>query len=77
MRRLLRLILLLGVFLAGYYAGRQPNSPDIFAWGRGVYDRVDQASRDIAAKARADDTPLPQAAVSYLFDSARRSSAED
>lgn len=69
MRRLLRIIALMAVFLGGYYVGHLPNSPDIFAWSVGVYRRVDKATKDIADRSKAENTSVPEAAVSYLFGS--------
>jgi len=47
MRLLILLVLLAAVFFGGYYAGRQPGSPDVFGWmnkGRQmVSDAVGQA----------------------------------
>ena len=67
MRRLFRTILLVAVFLGGYYLGRKPNSPDIFAWSVDTYHRVDKATKDITAKAEQDETNVAQAALSYLL----------
>ncbi len=68
MRRIIRLILLLSVFLGGYYLGRRPGSPDIFAWAQGVYLRVTDTSSDIAARAKDEDTSLPEAVFSSLLE---------
>ena len=67
MRRFLRIILLLAVFVGGYYVGRLPNSPDIFAWGADFYRRVDTATRDITAKSKAENATLAEATMSYLL----------
>ena len=69
MRRLIKLILLLAVFLGGYYVGRRPGSPDIFAKVGQAYRRVTSTTNDIAAKAKQDDVPVTEAAVSYLLES--------
>lgn len=45
MKRVLTLLLLTGAFLGGYYLGRLPNSPDIFAWGRQNFDRAVEMGR--------------------------------
>ncbi len=79
MRRLIKLILLLAVFLGGYYVGHRPDSPDIFAHAGKVYNRFTSATDDIAARAKQDDVPVTEAAVSYLLESesARRSAEND
>lgn len=71
MRRLITTFLLLVAFLGGYYLGRQPESPDIFAWARGAYHQVDQATQEIVDKAEAEDTSVSEAAISYALDSGR------
>jgi hypothetical protein len=40
MRKLLLVAVLLAVFLGGYYAGRQPGSPDILAAAARICERV-------------------------------------
>ena len=77
MRRFLRLIVLMAVFLGGYYVGHLPNSPDIVAWSANAYRRVDKATKDIAARSKAENTSVPEAAVSYLFGSAVDSQAAE
>ncbi len=72
MWRLLRLIVLTAVFLGGYYLGRLPNSPDIFAWSAGVYHRVDKATKDITEKSKAEKTNVAEAALSYFLGSEDR-----
>jgi len=74
MRRLIKLILLLAVFLGGYYVGRRPGSPDIFAKAGQAYRRVTSATNDISAQAKQDDVPVTEAAVSYLLESSREPS---
>ena len=71
MRRLITTFLLLVTFLGGYYLGRQPESPDIFAWARGACHQVDQTTQEIVDKAEAEDTSLPEAVISYALDSGR------
>jgi predicted esterase YcpF (UPF0227 family) len=46
-KRLLALILLTGAFLGGYYLGRLPESPDIFAWGRNAALRSAEIAQDV------------------------------
>lgn len=74
MKRVLTLFLLTAAFLGGYYLGRLPNSPDIFAWGRRTFDQaVDmgrQAERYLSEDSRAErdsavDGRVPPEA--YLF----------
>ena len=67
MRRFLRVIVLMAVFLGGYYVGRLPNSPDVFGWSVDVYHRADRAAREISAKAKAEDMSVPAAALSYAL----------
>ena len=55
MRRFLRSVLLLGVFLGGYYLGHLPDSPDIFGWAVSVYQRVHRVAGEICARAEQDN----------------------
>jgi len=71
MRRLLRIILALAIFLGGYYLGRLPNSPDIFGWSADTYNRLSKAASDISAKAGEEDVSVSHAAVSYVVGSVR------
>ena len=48
MRRLLAIILSVGVFLGGYYLGQQPGSPDIFGWAQKNYPVVAAAIEGVA-----------------------------
>lgn len=68
MRRLLRFILLIAVFLGGYYLGRLPNSPDIFDYARQAYRRAVQAGERVSARARHDESSLPKAALNCAVD---------
>ena len=74
MRRLVKLILLLAVFLGGYYVGRRPGSPDIFARAGQVYNRLTSTTDEIAARAKQNDVPVTEAAMSYLLEGACESS---
>ena len=74
MRRLAKLILLLAVFLSGYYVGRRPGSPDIFARAGQIYRRVTSTTNDVASRAKRDDVPVTEAALSYLLEGACESS---
>ncbi|MCK4626795.1 MAG: hypothetical protein KAV00_15900 [Phycisphaerae bacterium] len=77
MRRLIKLILLLAVFLGGYYVGHRPDSPDIFVRAGEIYSQFTNATDDVTARAKRDDVPVTEAAVSYLLESeAARKSAE-
>ncbi len=77
MRRLIKLILLLAVFLGGYYVGHRPDSPDIFVRAGQIYSQFTVATDDVTARAKRDDVPVTKAAVSYLLESeAARRSAE-
>lgn len=43
--------LLVGVFLAGYYVGHLPGSPDLFAWTGGWYKHARGAGEKISSAA--------------------------
>ena len=43
-RRLFTLLVLGSVFVGGYYVGRLPGSPDIFAWAQRAYQQASEAS---------------------------------
>ncbi len=78
MRKLIRIIVLLAVFLAGYYLGHLPGSPDIFAHAAKVCRGIDATTRDIAATAEAENTTLTETALSRLFGrSEQRAGPED
>ena len=82
MLRLIKLLVLLGVFLGGYYVGQQPDSPDIIGAARTVYQRMRSADGEKPAKAEAqapatpaadcEDASLTEAALAYLRDKAAR-----
>jgi uncharacterized protein (UPF0333 family) len=74
MLRLLRLIILMGVFVGGYYLGRMPNSPDIIAYAKDACHAAGDASSDISAKAKAEGTSIPQATISYIKEYAGKKS---
>jgi len=42
MIRTLAVLLLIVAFLAGYYVGRLPGSPDVFAWARETYQKASE-----------------------------------
>lgn len=67
MRRFIRIILLVGIFLGGYYLGRLPDSPDVFGWAGDACHHIDRTSREISNKAEREQTSLPEAAVSYAM----------
>jgi len=67
MRRFLRSVLLLGVFLGGYYLGHLPDSPDIFGWAVSVYQRVHRVAGEICARAEQDNVGVAEATVGYLL----------
>jgi len=68
MRRLLRFILMIAVFLGGYYLGRLPGSPDIFGYAGGVYRRAVRASQKVSARAQQDDSSLAKAALNCAVE---------
>lgn len=67
MRRFLKTILLVAVFLAGYYVGHLPGSPDIFGGAADLYQRVDRTTTEISDKARDEDVSWAEAALSCLL----------
>ena len=67
MRRLIKTMLLVAVFLGGYYLGGLPDSPDIIGWGGRAWNGIDRTTREISDKARREHTSLPEAAVSYAL----------
>ena len=69
MRRLLRLILVVAIFLGGYYVGHLPGSPDIFGKTVATYRQVAKTTKAISARAEADGVSLPRAALSCLLES--------
>ena len=70
MRRFFKTILLLAVFLAGYYVGHLPGSPDIFGGAADLYQRVDKTTTEVSATARAEDISWTEAALVCMFDRA-------
>ncbi|KPK85590.1 MAG: hypothetical protein AMJ81_03270 [Phycisphaerae bacterium SM23_33] len=66
----MRIILLLAVFLGGYYVGHLPDSPDIFGGAADLYHRADETATRISAKAQVENISLPEAALSCLFEAA-------
>lgn len=68
MRRLIKLILLAGIFLGGYYLGGLPDRPDVFGWAGRVCHGIDRTTREISSKAHREQTSLPEAAVSYALN---------
>ena len=45
MKTLILLALLAAAFLAGYYFGQQPDSPDVFGWAQTTWQRLTDAGR--------------------------------
>ena len=75
--RLIRLIIMMAVFVGGYYLGRQPNSPDIIAWGRAACQRISQAAGDVSQRAQRENIPVHKAAVAYLLDNSPKTVAPE
>jgi hypothetical protein len=75
--RLIRLIIMMAVFVGGYYLGRQPNSPDIIAWGRGACQRISHVVGDVSQRAQKDNIPVHKAAFSYLLDDSPKTVAPE
>jgi len=67
MRRLIRFIMLLAVFLAGYYLGHLPDSPDIFDHAARIYHRMSDTGGSAQAQAPTEDTTLTQTITSRLW----------
>lgn len=72
MLRTLKLVLLLGFFLAGYYVGHLPGSPDIFGKAKGAYDALSAESAQIAERAKSEETTWFAATVSHVLDGVSR-----
>jgi len=68
MRRLIKTMLLVAVFLGGYYLGGLPGRPDIIGWAGGVWNGIDRTTREISTKAKREQKSLPEAAVSYALN---------
>ncbi len=68
MRRIFRLILMMGIFLGGYYLGRRPGSPDLIGYGKGAYHWAVRTGERISARAEEEDTSLTKAAVATAVD---------
>lgn len=69
MRKIIGLILLSAAFLGGYWCGRQPGSPDIFAWLQRTMPQVAQAGEKIIIEfrqAQASAAKDPNAAFAPL-----------
>lgn len=48
MIKTIAVLLLTSAFLAGYYVGRLPGAPDVFAWGRETYQKAADYSNKAA-----------------------------
>lgn len=46
--KLFATVMLVGVFLGGYYLGHKPQSPDIFAWAQRAYHQAAEVSDQLA-----------------------------
>ena len=60
MRKLITFILLAAAFVGGYHLGRQPDSPDLFAWAQQAYQQASQAGRQILAMTHGEPNNLLQ-----------------
>lgn len=69
MKRLLIIILVTAGFLAGYWCGRLPGSPDIFAWAKRTYPQVAEAGQKLIAELKRADGNAPGGPAA--FDSLR------
>ncbi len=77
MLRILRLAFLIGAFAGGYYLGRLPNSPDVFAYAKDAWQKTVTTGEEISAKAKTDGTSVPQAAVAYIKEHAAKQVTTD
>ena len=68
MKKLLLLILLTGAFLGGYYLGRQPNSPDIFAWAQNTYNQAVDVGHQLSAAVKDDPGSMFQAVAAEKIE---------
>ncbi len=61
MRKLFTLILLAAAFVGGYHLGRQPDSPDIIAWGKDACVQAADVTKQVIslAKDRSDGKSGP------------------
>lgn len=55
-KRVILLAVLVSAFLAGYYAGRLPDSPDILAIAADGYDKTAKAAESFGRSAKANPT---------------------
>ena len=55
-KRVILLAVLVSVFLAGYYAGRQPDSPDILAIASDGCDKAAKAAESFGQATKANPT---------------------
>jgi hypothetical protein len=69
MRRLIKTVFLVAVFMGGYYLGGLPGRPDIIGWAGGVWSGIDRTTREISSKAQREQKSLPEAAISYALRS--------
>ena len=71
MRRTARRIFLLAIFLAGYYVGQQPDSPDIFGYAADAYHWIaESVGRPTADATEVPETGLDPAGPAQTFGSA-------
>lgn len=76
--RLFATIVLAAAFLGGYYLGRKPQSPDIFAWAQRTYRRAAEVGGRLSASEGAPGgvaSSLPRRVMiegkTYLIDGNR------
>jgi len=72
MTRAVKLVVLAGVFLAGYYVGQRPGSPDIFAKAGEAYRGLRGGAHETAAAPAPEPSdPAPKRSLlDRLFDQA-------
>jgi len=53
--KLFATVILVGTFLGGYYLGRKPQSPDIFAWAQRTYRQAVEAGSQLTGPKEESD----------------------
>lgn len=67
-KRLFMLIILSTVFLSGYYLGRLPGSPDVFAMAQDGYDKAAELGKAVGAAAEDKNTDSLKSLVDTQAD---------
>lgn len=75
-KRMAILIVLAGTFLGGYYVGRLPGSPDIFAMAQDGYHRAGELGKALQAATDSDGIKALEALTAPLAGQGRDASAD-